>query len=261
MNEAVNAAKQNRAELDAELFDFLGAGVLLKVRGVKETEFVERFQQFTGPAMAKGVEDTTFYNYDRLISLNEVGGDPGVFGVSTQEFPRLVCRDPRRRIHAPCLRPQRMTRSAAKTFGRGSACFPKSPKQWEAALTRWRDMNAGLKQDGAPDPNTEYFLYQTLIGTWPIGLDRLLPVHGESLPRSKGAHLLAIAQQEFRRRDKGFHRRAVQKRAVSERLSKALSSRSSSPGALTLWRCCCLNLPLLVFLTCIKERSCGILAL
>src|SRR5207245_3241701 len=86
VNEAVTAAKQNRAELDAELFEFLGDVLLLKVRGVKETEFVQRFQQFTGPAMAKGVEDTTFYNYNRLISLNEVGGDPGVFGITPEAF-------------------------------------------------------------------------------------------------------------------------------------------------------------------------------
>src|SRR5579875_1666430 len=76
IKEAVTAAKANRTELDSELFDFIGDVLLLRVRGAMESEFVMRFQQFTGPAMAKGVEDTLFYNFNRLISLNEVGGDP-----------------------------------------------------------------------------------------------------------------------------------------------------------------------------------------
>ncbi|MGH9582752.1 MAG: malto-oligosyltrehalose synthase, partial [Bryobacteraceae bacterium] len=86
IGEAIDFAKENRSDLDSDLLDFLRDILLLRVRGSLETEFVMRFQQFTGPAMAKGVEDTVFYSYNRLISLNEVGGDPGRFGGSVQEF-------------------------------------------------------------------------------------------------------------------------------------------------------------------------------
>ena len=75
---AVAQAKQNRADLDAGLFDFIGDVLSLGVRGELETEFLMRFQQFTSPVMAKGVEDTAFYCFNRLIGLNEVGNDPGL---------------------------------------------------------------------------------------------------------------------------------------------------------------------------------------
>ena len=88
-NEAVEAAKKNRPEIDADLFDFFADVLLLRARGRLESEFVMRFQQFSGPAMAKGVEDTVFYDFNRLISLNEVGGDPGVFGISPDKFHEL----------------------------------------------------------------------------------------------------------------------------------------------------------------------------
>src|SRR5581483_10700397 len=88
VNEAIEMAKKNRPEIDPDLFDFIREVLLLRVRGAIETEFVMRFQQFTAPAMAKGVEDTAFYSYNRLVSLNEVGGDPGRFSVSVDEFHR-----------------------------------------------------------------------------------------------------------------------------------------------------------------------------
>jgi (1->4)-alpha-D-glucan 1-alpha-D-glucosylmutase len=80
IEEATGAAKVSRPDLDPNLFDFLRDLLLLRVSGDLEGELAMRFQQLTGPAMAKGVEDTTFYNYYRLVSLNEVGSSPGSSG-------------------------------------------------------------------------------------------------------------------------------------------------------------------------------------
>ena len=78
--------KKTRLDLDKDLFDFFRDILLLRVRGDLETELVMRFQQLTGPVMAKGVEDTAFYCFNRLVSLNEVGGDPGRFGLLPDDF-------------------------------------------------------------------------------------------------------------------------------------------------------------------------------
>src|SRR4030095_138852 len=78
--QSIDASKNNRPDLDSDLFDFFRDILLLKVRGEPETELIMRFQQLTGPVLAKGLEDTAFYCFNRLVSLNEVGGDPGAGG-------------------------------------------------------------------------------------------------------------------------------------------------------------------------------------
>src|SRR5207244_4707247 len=82
----VNAVVACRPDIDAELLEFLGQLTLGQLDGAREAEFVQRLQQTSGPVMAKGVEDTAFYRYHRLTSLNEVGGDPRNFGFSLKAF-------------------------------------------------------------------------------------------------------------------------------------------------------------------------------
>ena len=86
ISQATECAKQKRLDIDADLFDFLRDVLTMVVTGKQESEFLLRFQQFTGPVMAKGVEDTAFYCYNRLTGMNEVGSDPGRNGVSVAEF-------------------------------------------------------------------------------------------------------------------------------------------------------------------------------
>src|SRR5262249_42959854 len=93
---ALAAARERRPDLDAELFEFLEATLLRRLRGQLEDEVLLRFQQLTGPARAKGIEDTAFYCYHRLVSLNEVGGDPGRFGTSPAEF-HAACSETQQR--------------------------------------------------------------------------------------------------------------------------------------------------------------------
>src|ERR1700709_457557 len=86
VNSAIDKAKERKPDIDGGLFEFLRDVLTMKVTGERESEFVARFQQFTSPIMAKGVEDTAFYCYNRLTSLNEVGGNPSLFGVAPDDF-------------------------------------------------------------------------------------------------------------------------------------------------------------------------------
>ena len=183
-NEAIEASKQNRPEIDADLFDFIRDILLLRVHGRLESEFVMRFQQFCSPAMAKGVEDTVFYCYNRLVSLNEVGGDPGRFGVSVGEF-HTFCE------HAYRTRPDTMLASSTHDTKRSEdvrarlSLLSEMPVEWNEALQSWSAANEKYKTDSFPDKNTEYLLYQTIIGAWPISADRLHPYMEKAVREAK----------------------------------------------------------------------------
>jgi (1->4)-alpha-D-glucan 1-alpha-D-glucosylmutase len=134
------------------------------------TEFVMRFQQLTGPLMAKGAEDTAFYVYNRLLSLNEVGGEPDRFGRSVKEFHNFNQRRGAQWPHA-------MNASATHDTKRGEDArvrinvLSELPAEWEKNLRSWSRINRSKKiivrGAEAPDRNDEYFLYQTLIGSYP----------------------------------------------------------------------------------------------
>lgn len=169
---AVEEAKGRKGEVDAGLFDFMRDVLTLKVTGEKEAEFVARFQQFTSPIMAKGVEDTAFYCYNRLVSLNEVGGNPGLNGVSVDQFHAY-------NAHMQSTFPTTMLTLSTHDTKRADdvrarlAVLSETPARWVAKLKRWSRSNAKYRTVAYPDANTEYFLYQTLIGAWPITADRV----------------------------------------------------------------------------------------
>ncbi len=181
---AIDCAKKNRPEIDPDLFDFIRDLLLLRVRGRIESEFVMRFQQFTGPAMAKGVEDTAFYCFNRLLALNEVGGDPGHFGVSPRDF-HAFCSEARR------SRPYSMLASSTHDTKRSEdvrmrlSLLSEMPIELREAVSRWFAYNSHYKTHDLPDANTEYLLYQTMIGAWPIGLDRLWPFMEKAIREAK----------------------------------------------------------------------------
>ena len=170
--DAVRCAKDNRTDVDPGLFDFFEQVMTFEVTGKLETEFVLRFQQFTSPVMAKGVEDTAFYCFDRLTALCEVGGDPGRHGVTISEFHAF--QTTMHRTH-----PLTMTTLSTHDTKRADdvrarlAVLSEVPKKFAAAIQGWSRLNEELKTQGSPDAQTEYFLYQTLIGTWPITADRI----------------------------------------------------------------------------------------
>jgi (1->4)-alpha-D-glucan 1-alpha-D-glucosylmutase len=155
-----------RAGIEGRLADVL----LLRERG--HDEFVTRFQQTSPPVTAKGVEDTAFYRYNRLLALCEVGGDPGRFGMSVAEFHAGNARRAERFPRGLLVTQTHDTKRSGDVRARIGALAGMAG-EWREHVPRWREANAGLRRDGAPDANEEYLIYQTLVGAWPIEPDRL----------------------------------------------------------------------------------------
>jgi (1->4)-alpha-D-glucan 1-alpha-D-glucosylmutase len=172
---AASQAKERRPDLDADLLDFLGELLLGRhhVPGDSEPEdeLVYRLQQVTGPVMAKGVEDTSFYTYNRMVALNEVGGSPGKFGVSVEEFHAD-------NAHIAADWPATMLTTSTHDTKRSEdvrariALLSEEPGGFADAVARWASANRRHKTGDLPDRNTEWLLYQTLIGAWPLPAER-----------------------------------------------------------------------------------------
>jgi (1->4)-alpha-D-glucan 1-alpha-D-glucosylmutase len=169
---AGRAARDAAPHSDPDLIDFIGELLLLEHPGGPETEFAQTFPQLSAPVMAKGAEDTAFYRYNRLVSLNEVGGDPGAFG------------RPLSRFHADCAEsvvhlPQSMLALATHDTKRAPdvrariSLLSELPEYWEEAATTWLGLTDHHAGDRGPDYNARYLLFQTLVGVWPIETDRL----------------------------------------------------------------------------------------
>jgi (1->4)-alpha-D-glucan 1-alpha-D-glucosylmutase len=173
---AVECAKQSRQDIDGGLFDFIGSVLTSDVKGRLETEFLLRFQQFTPPVMAKGVEDTAFYCYNRLVAMSEVGGDPGSDGLSVEEFHAYNTKMQATHPHTMTSLSTHDTKRSDDVRAR-LAVLAEIPAEFGDALHRWSRMNNELRPDlklgEYPDRNTEYMLYQTLVGAWPISVERV----------------------------------------------------------------------------------------
>jgi len=177
IDQAIADATERFSPADLDSLRFIQNLLLLQVPeklGASEKqfcrEFVMRFQQLTGPVMAKGLEDTTFYNFNRLISLNEVGGDPDSFGNSVEDFHRHNLEKSGRWPHSLLATATHDTKRGEDVRARINV-LSELPDEWRSALARWRDLNSAKKSviDGQPAPvaNDEYFFYQTLLGAWP----------------------------------------------------------------------------------------------
>lgn len=175
---AVARAKRQNPATSIAVFDFIrdvlllsGYEAMTEVERSERFQFVGRFQQFTGPVMAKSVEDTSFYSYNRLVSLNEVGGDPTHFGSTIEEFHRQ--NEERLREH-----PFSLLATSTHDTKRGEDVrarinvISEIPQRWRECINRWTKWNDRHKTnvDGelVPSRNDEYLLYQTLVGTWPF---------------------------------------------------------------------------------------------
>jgi len=175
---AVARAKRKNPATDPSTFDFVKGVLLLgPAIGMREEErgewldFVMQFQQLTGPVTAKGVEDTAFYVYSRLVSLNEVGGSPERFGTPLEAFHGQNIERCRSHPLALLATSTHDTKRSEDVRARINV-LSEIPERWRTVLTRWRRLNKKKKMpvDGqtAPEPNEEYLLYQTLVGAWPI---------------------------------------------------------------------------------------------
>jgi (1->4)-alpha-D-glucan 1-alpha-D-glucosylmutase len=152
--------------------------------GPGQDEFTTRFQQTSGPVMAKGVEDTAFYRYLRLTALNEVGGNPGRFWLPVHDFHAGNVERARRFPRHLLASQTHDTKRSGDVRARIGALAGMA-EEWREHVLRWRDANAELKHAGAPDGNEEYLIYQTLLGAWPIEPERLAGYLEKALREAK----------------------------------------------------------------------------
>ena len=175
---ALKDAEHRSPALNSTVFDFLRRVLMLEDAALTYPKqradwlrFVMRWQQFTGPIMAKGCEDTALYVYNRLVSANEVGGDPSHSSVPLNEFHH---RMQSRRIHSPHTLNATTTHDTkrAEDVRARIDVLSEMPAAWERRLILWSRWNEPHKTvwrgKWVPDRNEEVFLYQTLIGAWPL---------------------------------------------------------------------------------------------
>ncbi len=168
VSRAVARAVAARPDLDPELFGFLGDLLVLgHGRGIAEVELAERFQQVSSPVMAKAVEDTVFYRYLRMVSLNEVGGEPGHFGSSVAAFhERRVGTAGASSLLATSTHDTKRSEDVRARL----AALAEVADAWRETVTAWSARHAGAR--GEVDRATEYLLYQTAVGAWPLSVER-----------------------------------------------------------------------------------------
>lgn len=178
---AVAQARKRSGLPDTSVYDFIHGVLTTDLAGRERSGYrpadvlrtAMKYQQFTGPATAKSVEDTAFYRYVRLLSLNEVGGEPGRWGTTVPAFHHV--NQERLRRH-----PYSMVATATHDHKRGEDtrlridALSEMPADWSRHVRRWTRLNRFKKRDidGRPAPgrNDEYLLYQTLVGAWPLDL-------------------------------------------------------------------------------------------
>jgi (1->4)-alpha-D-glucan 1-alpha-D-glucosylmutase len=147
-------------------------------------EFVTRFQQTTPAIMAKGVEDTAFYRYGRLLALNDVGGDPSRFGISVEQF-HSAAAERAARFPAGLLTTQTHDAKRSADVRARIAALSWIPSEWETAAQRWFALSDRYVREGAPDDVERYFLFQTLAGAWPIEVERVVAYMQKALREAK----------------------------------------------------------------------------
>jgi (1->4)-alpha-D-glucan 1-alpha-D-glucosylmutase len=135
-------------------------------------EFVARFQQTSPPVTAKGIEDTAFYRHVRLLALNDVGGDPGRWGVSVEDF-HAGNRERARRFPENLLVTQTHDTKRSGDARARIGALSAMAEGWATYVRRWYELTDELVVDGAPDGQERYLVFQTLVGVWPISAERL----------------------------------------------------------------------------------------
>src|SRR5438046_3754626 len=175
---AISEAKRRNPAMDESIFNYLRDVLLFRFQPnldaggrAAHTHFVLKFQQTTGPVIAKGLEDTVFYIYNRLTALNEVGGEPQEFGLSIEAFHERNL-DRQRNWPATLLATSTHDTKRSEDVRARIVAISEVPELWRRSLQRWQVANRRWKRMindlEAPDTNEEYLLYQTLLGTWPV---------------------------------------------------------------------------------------------
>jgi (1->4)-alpha-D-glucan 1-alpha-D-glucosylmutase len=175
---AIDSAKWRSPAADISVFDFIREVLLTRIADGSDaaykdavTAFAMKFQQFTSPVMAKGLEDTAFYRYNRLVSLNDVGSDLHWFGIEAHEFHRANQERLRSWPHTMLATSTHDSKRSEDVRARINV-LSEIPELWRLRIRDWKRFNRGHKSlvndKPAPSPNDEYLLYQTLLGAWPF---------------------------------------------------------------------------------------------
>lgn len=177
LEDVIESAKAKIPQLIEEL-NFLEKILLLDFEESLSDEdrelwitFAMKFQQFSGPLTAKGVEDTTLYVYNRFLSLNEVGGTPNLFGITVSVFHNFNQRWQDRWPHSMNATSTHDTKRSEDVRARLNV-ISEIPEEWETEVNAWKELNRShktqIKNRIIPDANDEYFLYQSLVGAFPF---------------------------------------------------------------------------------------------
>jgi (1->4)-alpha-D-glucan 1-alpha-D-glucosylmutase len=174
---AIAAARRRSSSTEQPVFDFVRSALLLELPVQSESarermrRFAMKFQQITAPITAKGIEDTALYRFNRLVSLNEVGGEPDLYGASVSAFHTDAQYRARHWPHEMLTTSTHDTKRSEDVRARISV-LSEMPSEWRRAIDRWRRFNRTRRREvggmQAPSADDEYLLYQTLIGTWPL---------------------------------------------------------------------------------------------
>ncbi len=194
---AMAQARRGDTNLDPSVFDFLhkvlsGEVVAQPKSGFSRTavlRFAMKLQQYSGPVMAKGLEDTTFYRYNRHVALNEVGGEPDRFGITANAFHKANAQRAKSWPHSMLGTSTHDTKRGEDTRAR-LAVLSDLPEEWSRLVTVWsrllRARRGDIEGSAPPDHNDEYLLYQLLVGSWPVELlertdEAALEIYGKRL--------------------------------------------------------------------------------
>jgi (1->4)-alpha-D-glucan 1-alpha-D-glucosylmutase len=172
---AVQRAKFRNPSISASVFDFVAASLLEEPADedgrARRWRFAGKFEQLTAPVMAKGVEDTAFYRYNRLMSLNEVGGNPERFGITPREFHDYCSERQARFPYAMSATTTHDTKRSEDARTRLNV-LSEIPEEFEQRLFRWKELNQPhriqVEDVAVPDANEEYLLYQALLSVEPF---------------------------------------------------------------------------------------------
>jgi (1->4)-alpha-D-glucan 1-alpha-D-glucosylmutase len=226
---AIRTARRRSVSVSPAVFAFLEELLLLRTRAPDDerqmhVRFALRFQQLTGPVMAKSVEDTAFYRYHRFIALNEVGGSPSKFGTSIDEFHRGNAERAR-------SWPRSMVTSSTHDTKRGEdaaarmAVISELPTEWRETVARWSSIaepfRPVLEGERVPERGLEYLFYQTLVGAWPFGWDG---IYGREVFSQRLSSFMVKATKEGKERSSWTNPDIAYDQAVESFVAAALGS-------------------------------------
>ncbi len=193
-------------------------------RDRKRDDFCRRFQQTCGPVMAKGIEDTAFYRWFAFSAANEVGGDPAHLAVSAEEFHTWAAALQRDWPLAMTTLSTHDTKRSEDVRAR-LAVLSEDPGHWATAVTSWRALAARHRSaQGWPDANTEYLLWQTMVGAWPLDADRLTAYLEKATREAKRQTSWTVPDENYDTAVRGFAERVLDDASITTSVEEFVAS-------------------------------------